>query len=100
MNKKFLFLIFVNIFLITSAYSGQIDDNEDIFTVMDIKTSDDTGDLDDSIELANNKAIIKGFKHLAFKIIPASFRNKIYHIQEREIIKTAKKNNPNARKND
>lgn len=94
MNKKFLFLIFVNIFLITSAYSGQIDDNEDIFTVMDIKTSDDTGDLDDSIELANNKAIIKGFKHLAFKIIPASFRNKIYHIQEREIIKTAKKITP------
>lgn len=94
MNKKFLFLIFVNIFLITSSDSGQIDDNEDIFTVMDIKTSDDTGDLDDSIELANNKSIIKGFKYLAFKIIPASFRNKIYHIQEREIIKTAKKITP------
>ena len=91
MNKKFLFFIFINIFLIASASSDQIDDNENIFTVADIKTSDDAGNLDDSIELANNKAVIKGFKHLAFKIIPANFRDKIYHIQEKEILKTVKK---------
>ena len=63
MNKKFLFFIFVNIFLITSSYSGQIDDNENIFAVTDIKTSDDTGDLDDSIELANIKKEIKELKN-------------------------------------
>jgi hypothetical protein len=91
MNKKFFFFIIATIYLAMSAHSDQIDDNESVFTVTDIKTSEDAGNLEDSMEFAKNKAIIQGFKHLAFKIVPIKSRDKIYHIQEKEILKTTKK---------
>ena len=91
MNKKLFLGILGSIFFHIAAYSDQYQENKDIFIVRDIKTYYDTGNLTDSIELANNKAIIDGFKNLAYRIIPFSFRNKIYTIQEPEIIKTAKK---------
>ncbi len=91
MNKKIFFFIIATIYLAMSAHSDQIDDNESVFTVTDIKTSEDAGNLEDSMEFAKNKAIIEGFKHLAFKITPLKFRDKIYHIQEKEILKTTKK---------
>jgi hypothetical protein len=94
MNKKTFFFIIAILCLTMSAYSDQSDDNESIFTVTDITTSYDAGNLDDSMEFAKNKAIIEGFKRLAFKIIPLKFRDKIYHIQEREILKTTKKITP------
>ena len=72
------------------AHSEQNQENKNIFIVRDIKTFYDADNLTDSIDIANNEAIVNGFKYLAYRMIPSSFKNRIYTIQEAEIIKTAK----------
>ena len=90
MNKKLLLGILGVTFFCMVARSEQNQENKNIFIVKDIKTFYDAGDLTNSIDIANDKAIIDGFKYLAYRMIPSSFKNRIYNIQEAEIIKTAK----------
>ncbi len=90
MNKKLLLGILGVIFFCMVAHSEQNQENKNIFIVKDIKTFYDAGNLTDSIDIANDKAIVNGFKYLAYRMIPSSFKNRIYTIQEAEIIKTAK----------